>query len=127
AGKRAHRLAASLLQAREDVISRLQPLRLARGVDGEAQRVLDTQAREETAALGNMRQAQAGNVLWSRAGDVVAPKRDATRARSDDARDRAQRGRLAGAVGADACHHLAGLNREIDVTDHLKVGVAGGQ
>ena len=73
-----------------------------------------------------MRQAKARDALWPRAGDVVPAKCDATRAWSDDSRDRAQRGRLAGAVGAYARHHLARLHREVDVTDHLEVAVAGG-
>ncbi len=94
-------------------------------VGGEQQCVLDAHAREQSPPFGDVREPEGGNLLWRPAGDVAPSESHASGSRFDDARDRAQRRRLARAVGADASHDLARAHGEVDVPDHLQWAVPG--
>ena len=59
------------------------------------------------------------------AADRLAAEDDALGPRRDEAAERLQEGRLAGAVRADDRHRLALLDGEIDAEERLEVAVEG--
>src|SRR5207248_2090729 len=69
--------------------------------------LLDGELREEVAPLGEMGDAVAHHLRRAELVDSLAVESDLTRVGMDQAADGAQRGRLAGAVGAEQGDHLA--------------------
>ena len=82
-------------------------------------------AAEQAAALGDVQQPEIDDAMRPRAGDVGWPsKDDAAGRRPQQARDRAQKRALAGAVAADQRDDVALLDREIDAAQHADMAVA---
>ena len=104
AGQRAGLLVAPLLQdreAREHALHVLHHLGLvAAHVGAQAQVLLDRQAGEGAAPVGHVGHAHAHHGLGGLADQLLAVEQDAA-AGLDHLAQRAQRGRLAGAVGAE--------------------------
>ena len=63
-----------------------------------------------------------GSAISSRPSNVIEPVR-----RADDAHDRFERRRLAGAVAAEQGHDLARVNLEVDAVQDVRFAVPGVQ
>ena len=87
----------------------------------------DGEAEEHAATLGHVGDAELGACGRRALGDVVAVDADRARHRPDEAGHRPQRRRLAGTVGAEQRHHLAGVDVEVEVAHDRRRVVAGGQ
>ena len=137
AGEREHLLLAAAQRARLLVAAALQPgevledarrllaqrAPLAADVRAHAEVLPDGQLREEAAALGNVRDAGARDRVRLAARDRLAVEDDLA-GLAHDSRDRAQRRRLAGAVGAEQRDDLAFLHRQRDAVQGLDRPVA---
>src|SRR6185295_14248769 len=86
----------------------------AAGADtgGQQQVFFDAEARENAALLGTQRDAQPSDPVAGQADELLALVANRSGALADDAHDRFQRRRLAGAIAAQQRHHLAGQNLE---------------
>src|SRR5207248_5615817 len=82
---------------------------------------------EDAAALGDAAHAGAHERVRPGAVHVAAADVHAAGARRDVAGDDLERGRLAGAVGAEQCVDGAGRHGEVDAVQHLDPAVAGVQ
>jgi hypothetical protein len=87
---------------------------------GEAEVLGDRQGGEHALAAGHERQAEAGGLLGRKARDVAPVERGAPRARRQQAGDRLEYGRLAGAVGAQERDQLVALDPQVDAEQHLQ-------
>ena len=116
ARERAGLAVAELRQHRKELVgarragSRLRSS--AAGREPEAQVLLDGQLAEDPAALGDERDARPRDRLGSPAAERAAVEADVSCRRGDEAHDRVQRRRLAGAVRADQADDLAALQLE---------------
>ena len=99
---------------------------VAAHVGAQAQVLLDRQAGEGAAAVGHVGHAHAHHRLGGLAHQLLAVELDAA-AGLDHLAQRAQRGRLAGAVGAEDGGDVAGLEREVHVVQHLRRAVRRAQ
>src|SRR4051794_31346517 len=92
---------------------------------GELEVLADRHAIEQRPALGDERDAAARELVGGDALDalLVEPHRAADR--GEQAGDRRQRRRLAGAVGAEQSDDLAGAHLEREVAHDRRTGVAG--
>ena len=99
----------------------------AAGADlGRQQQVfLDAEARENAALLGTQRNAQPRDPVAGQADELLALVAHRSGALADDAHDRFQRRRLAGAIAAEQRHHLAGQNLEGGAVQHMGFAVPG--
>ena len=125
--KRAGRLAAAFLQAREqreDALDvRLDRRAIGACVGAHREVFLDRQRAEHAAALGHHREAAADELERRVAGDVVAVVADRARLDRQQPADALQRRRLARAVGADQADELAVADVEVDALDRLDAAV----
>src|SRR4051812_45999708 len=123
AGHRPALLALALLQAREQRVHAVQVLADALRVPARERAHLevleDRHAREDPPALGRLRDADLGDGVARQPLDLGAVEDDAAHPRRHDARDRAQRRRLAGAVRADERDDLAFVDLERDALERL--------
>ena len=69
----------------------------------------------------------AAPAVWARRARCLAGEGDAPAHRADEPRDHSQRRRLAGPVRAEQRHHLARADGQVEVADHRRPVVAGGQ
>src|SRR5262245_124352 len=129
AGKCASVLARALAQAREHGEDPLhqpaQPDRvMAMPEAAEFEVLTHAQGWKHAPALGNERNAEPDPLVGCQADDVAAIKYDGSGARRERPGDRAQRGGLAGAVGADQSDDLAlvDMKRQIAAGRHLAIG-----
>src|SRR5581483_10814694 len=81
--------------------------------------LVDGDGGEDPLAAGHERHAGPGDGLGIGAGDVPAVERDRPGRRVDEAGQRLQQGRLAGAVGAEKGDDLAVLDVEVHAEKHL--------
>ena len=95
------------------------------GAHGEV--LLHGEIGKDTAALGAVRDPRAEHLGRVAALDLGAVEDDASGARPQQPRDRAQCGRLAGAVGAEQADELALLHLEIQSPQRLDGTVARAQ
>src|ERR1035437_6959550 len=112
---------AALLQARKIRVDALEillyrPLVLAH-IGAQAQVFFGGEIDESAAAVRNMGDAQAHDVLGRAAVDARAAETDLTRGLHHGA-ERAQRSRLAGAVGAEQRGDRAVLEDKVDAVEH---------
>ncbi len=98
---------------------------LAIGGQAEAQVLHDGEVEEQRPVLGDVCQATTRDGVRLVAVDLFAEDRDAALDGSQQARDRQQRGGLAGAVGAEQGHDLAGVDVQRQVAQHGDAAVAG--
>ena len=77
--------------------------------------------------FGHVGDPEAGPGARRAAGEILAVEQDAARQRVDDAGDRPQRGRLAGAVGTEQGDHLAGGDGQVEAAHDRGPVVAGGE
>ena len=82
------------------------------------------QGREHALPAGHHGDAEPGDLVGRRAGDVAPVEDDRAVGRRHDAGDGLEQGRLAGAVGAEQGHDLALAHLEVDAEEHLDVAVA---
>src|SRR5207247_3826702 len=80
--------------------------------------------REEAAVLGDVDDAAREHARRREARDVVAVEDDPARARPEEAGERAQDGRLAGAVRADEAGDEPLLDLEVEAAEHVSAPVA---
>ena len=103
------------------------PRRLSRRrVGAEPQILLDRQFHERAAAVRHVARRRGRRCPRSPAVDAFAAEADLA-LRADHAADGAQRGRLAGAVGAEQRGDAALRHREVDAVQHRGLAVAGVQ
>src|SRR5581483_9486807 len=93
------------------------------GVDPEV--VADVEVREDAPALGDEYQAVLGDLVRGPAVDPLPTEPDGTTPGLDQPGNRAQRRRLAGAVGAEQSHDRALRYDEVDVVQDLDSTVPG--
>ena len=93
----------------------------------QAQVLRHGQAAEDTAAFGAMGDAQSHDPGRRQTMDRFALERDPPGPRAREARDGAQHGALAGTVGAQQCHHLAGGDAQVDPTDRRHRAIVDAQ
>ena len=89
-----------------------------------AQVLGDGQRRERRPAAGHEHDAPGRDLVGGGVGDVAAVEDDRALVGRDQAGDRLEQRRLAGAVGAEQRHDLALVDLEVDVEQHLHVAVA---
>ena len=80
--------------------------------------LLDRQAAEDRGFLRQIAEAEDRPAVHRQVGDVLPVEEDAAAVGPDQAHDRIEAGRLAGAVGPEQPDHLAALNVERDVVEH---------
>ena len=123
ARERAGRLILALLEAREelkDVLEVLLDASLVLAHEGAEVKVLhDRHLREDAAALRHLRDALLDDLMGADTGDALPQEGDAARLWLQEARDRAQRRRLAGAVRADERDDLAFIDFEADALERV--------
>ena len=95
----------------------------AERVAEHAQVLDDVHRPEHGPAAGDLRDAEPQPALGVEVGDVGAAEADAARRRQADAGDHLQQRRLAGAVRAEQRDHLAVVDGEVDVEQHLQLAV----
>jgi hypothetical protein len=124
AGQRSARNAAPFAQHRKPFEFAGEPgLEVGTAQAGQAagadqQVVFDAQRGDDLASLGHVDQSHAGDVVRRYPGQFLAVEADAAGAQRQQARQRAQQRRLAGAVGADDRDQRAGGDVEIDAMEH---------
>ena len=79
--------------------------------------------REHTVSFDHVHQSRFGGFARSRATKIAAVELHGSRPRQQ-AGDRAQQRGLAGAVGSEQRHDFAGIDGEIDATQHADLAVA---
>src|SRR5206468_7683137 len=89
----------------------------------EQQVLLDREAREQSAALGHHRDALADDLMRRERADRAPAELDHVGGAAKRAGDSAQKGGLAGAVGADDGDRLALLDRHVYVEERLEIAV----
>ena len=128
ARQRAGLLLDAFLEAREVDEDTLQfvlhPLLVLAGVGCDAEILVDRKRREGAASLRDMGDALADDLFRGHAADVLAVEADRA-VGSDHVADRPQRGRLAGAVGAQQGRDATGGNVEGDIVERLRLAVEG--
>ena len=92
---------------------------------GEAQVLADRQRSEHALAARHLADAQRGDLVGRRVGDVAAVEHDRTAVRLDHTADRLQQRALAGAVGAEQGDDLAFFDVDVDTEQHLPAVVSG--
>ena len=110
-----------LLEAPRDRL--LRDARQMRSADDEV--LLDGQRRNDLPALRDMHQAQAGQLMRRPAGDDVGAEQQLSAPERDDAGDHPQQRGLAGPIGAEHEHELAGLDANVHVAQDLDAADAG--
>ena len=131
AAERLGRLVGALLQHGEQRAHALQPALddgaplPAGAVRAQLEVVAHGHGAEEQAALGHEREPVAHQALGPRRAHLGAVVADRARAQRHEPDDRLEQRRLAGAVGADDGHELAGADGEVHVVQHLGLAVAG--
>ena len=107
---------------RHEAVGVIEPARRVGRVRGPARQqnvLLDRELRHQATVLGHIADAERRAAIGRQRDQILAGEGDAPGIRADKAHDRAQRGRLAGAVAADEADHLAGLERQTDATQHF--------
>ncbi len=84
-------------------------------------------AREHLAAFGHQNDAEIDAPRRRIGNDVLAVESDRAARRLLEADDQAQRGALAGGVGADQRDRFAGRHNDVDVAHDLVLGVVGAE
>src|SRR3954470_8720021 len=82
---------------------------------------------EDAPVLGHVAEPEPGNLVRRAPVDARALEADLARARLDEAHQRLERGRLAGAVAAEEGHDLASVDREVEPEQDLRASIAGAQ
>ena len=100
-----------------------RPVGLSAG-DGDV--LADLEVVEQVGVLPRPRQAAAGSLVRRQRTDVLPVERDAPRER-DEARDRVDQRRLAGAVRSDQADQLALADLEVDVLERVDAAECDGQ
>src|SRR5205814_3660780 len=117
--ERARLPAPALLDDREEPVEPgeilVDALAAAPPDEAEAQVLLDGEVRVDAAALGHERDAGARDRLRLAAADRAARQPHVAAAHGDEAHDRTQRRRLAGAVWPDQADDLAWLDAQAQV------------
>ena len=116
---------AQLSELREVLVRRVLVRPLAAVSEPEV--LGDGQAVEEPAALGDVHDPEPRPLCGRDAREVSPGECDAPAHRTDQPRDHSQRRRLAGAVGTEQRDHLARPDGQVEVADHGRPVVAGGQ
>ena len=93
-------------------------------VGAEEEVLADGVRGENLPALGDVRHAEADDLVWPLGGDVDAIERDRAAALLDQAGDRAEERRLAGAVGTDERDDFALGDLQGDVLEGADDAVA---
>ena len=88
----------------------------------DAHVVGDGELGEDSWFLGEVAHAQPGARIHGQRGDIAAKKGDAARFRLQQANDHAERGALAGAVGAQQADDFALIHPHIHTRHHLAPG-----
>jgi hypothetical protein len=97
------------------------------GIGAHAQVLEHAHAREDAPSLGHVSDAAADDLVGVEPGDVLAVEQDAPGAGAGPAADGHQQRRLAGAVGADQGHDLAGRHLDVDPVQRLDRAVSRAQ
>ncbi len=92
---------------------------------GKAQVLVDGQRAEHALPARHLADAEHGDLVGWRVGDVAAVEHDRAAVRLDDAADRLQQRALARAVRAEQGDDLALLDIDVDPEQHLPAGVPG--
>src|SRR5207237_9990976 len=128
---RARRLAAALAEDGKQRVDALERAGHARGIAlrvGAHLEVLEHRhLREDDAALRHIGEAAAQDEVGPHAGDLLAVEDHTALARAEEADDRLERRRLAGAVGPDNADNLARVHLERDILQDVHLAVAGGE
>ena len=95
------------------------------GARGGDQVLAHVQRRKDLPPLGDQAQARARDPVRRGAGHVAPVDADPTAPRRQQAKDRADRRRLAHTVAAKQGHHLPLPDRQVDVVEDLRLSVTG--
>ena len=117
-------------QAREALQQRLDlgfAIDIPPRVCAEHDVVAHGQFGKHLAAFRHQRDAARGDPMRGQLLDPLVVEHDRARHRPQQAGHRAHRRRLAGAVGAEQRHHLAGLHRERHLFEHRRRAIAGAE
>ena len=126
AGQRRRGQVPPLGQHRKQVVDALQrPRAGAARLAADQQVLLDRQRGKQSPAFRHQCDAAAEHLESWLCSDRRAVEQDVAAARRHHAGDGFQQRALAGAVGADHRHHLAGVDRERDAEQRLEVAVKG--
>ena len=98
---------------------------LRRRPRGEVEVLGDREPTEHPGAAGELDDAEVGDLVGRRVGDVAAVEHHGTTVGFDDATDRLEQRALAGAVRAEQGHDLAFAQVEVDAVDDRATAVAG--
>ena len=91
----------------------------------EQQVVGDRELREDAMALDHVHEPGPGRLARRGAGHVAPIEAHAAGCRGKQSRDRAQQGRLAGAIGAEQGDDFARIHVQVDAVQHVNLAVAG--
>src|SRR5207245_7411968 len=104
---------------------RLDAYRVTPNRGAEPHVLADGQAREHPPPLGNVADPEPDDRLGREPVDRTALEGEGALRRMDESGDEPQGRRLAGAVGAEERHDLAGANLQRDTTERGDVAVGG--
>ena len=85
------------------------------------------QVGEDAPVLGHVAEPEPGDLVRRAPVDARAFEANLARARLDEAHQRLERGRLAGAVAAEEGDDFAPVDREVEAEQDLRPAVAGAQ
>ena len=89
--------------------------------------LFDREVRKDASPLRTVGDAGLEHIGGLEAADHAVLEKDAPRGRAEEAGDRAERGRFAGAVGPDETHELAPADLQIEAAQRLDRPVPGAQ
>src|SRR5439155_19099998 len=114
-----------LLEVGEEVEDRLEREPSGGDGGGEQQVLLDVEAREDPALLGTEGDAEPRDRVRGAVDQLPVAEPHRARPSTNDAHDRLERGRLAGAVAPEQRHHLARPHLEVDAVEDMRFVVPG--
>src|SRR5262249_4921708 len=110
----------------EDALDHLlAPLRIAVPVRSEPEVVDDGEPAEQSPSFGHEGDSEADAIGCRDTVDALAVEPDLAADRREEPSDRLEERRLAGAVGADQGHRLAGIHVERDPLERDDAGAVG--
>ena len=121
-------MAAALAELGEELVdTRRRPLAGAAAAAGDLEVLLDGEAGEDAAALGDEGDPGPGDLVGRAPGEVAALEADAAGGGAEQAHDGGQEGRLAGAVAAQEGDRPALADGQVDAVQDGAAAVAGAQ
>ena len=113
---------------REHIVEIAPDLRVvAAQICAEQQVVVHGQSAEQPPPFRDVHDAARQHLIGGKRCDVLAGEPDMARGRRHQPGDRAQQGRLAGAVRSDDAGDLTFLDRQADVPQHADAAITGAQ